>query len=241
MTLPAKHCPHNQQLSCSDCRLSKICLPLALLDDDIVKLDEIVKQGRPLQKKVHLYREGDTFRSVYAVRTGCFKTYRIVGDGEEQVTGFYFPGEILGIDGLSRDAYANSAIALETSAVCEIPFDHLEQLSSEFRSLQRHLFQLMGQEIIEDQQLITLLSKKSSEQRVASFLVSTSVRNVRRKLSATCFRLPMSRSDIGSLLGLTIETVSRVFSRFSKQGVIGVDNREIKILDLPTLKTIADV
>ena len=236
-----KTCPHNAQISCGDCRLGSICLPLAMEDDDIVKLDEIVQRGRPLQKSEHLYRENDGFTSVYAVRSGTIKTYRLTGDGQEQVTGFYFPGEILGMDGISKDQYANSAKALETAAVCEIPFNSLEQLSTQFPSMQRHFFQLMSQEITNDQQLITLLSKNTAEERVAALLISISARNARRKLSATSFRLPMSRTDIGNYLGLTIETVSRVFSRFNKQGLISVEGKEIALLDSDALKNIANV
>ena len=233
-------CPHNRDISCGNCRLGAICLPLALENDDIVKLDNIVQRGRPLQKGEYLYRERDAFSAVYAVRSGVVKAYRLTGDGQEQITGFYFPGEILGMDGISSDKYASSAKALETAAVCEIPFNRLEELSTQLPSMQRHFFQLMSQEIISDQQLITLLSKNSAEERVASLLISISARNARRNLSRTQFRLPMSRTDIGNFLGLTIETVSRVMSRFSKQGLIEVDNKEITLLDQECLKEIAN-
>ncbi len=234
-------CPHNSAISCGNCRLGSICLPLALETDDVVKLDEIVQRGRPLQKNEHLYREGDHFTSVYAVRSGAIKAYRLTGDGQEQVTGFYFPGEIIGMDGISKDQYACSAKALETSAVCEIPFNRLEELSTQVPSMQRHFFQLMSQEITSDQQLITLLSKNSAEERIASLLISISARNARRKLSRTHFRLPMSRTDIGNFLGLTVETVSRVISRFNKQGLIAVENKEVTLLDLEGLKAVANV
>lgn len=233
-------CPHNQEISCGNCRLGSICLPIALESDDIVKLDEIVQRGRPMQKGEHLYRESDVFTSVYAVRSGAIKAYRLTGDGQEQVTGFYFPGEIIGMDGISKNKYANSAKALETSAVCEIPFHRLEELSTAIPSMQRHFFQLMSQEITTDQQLITLLSKNSAEERIAALLLSISARNARRKLSRTSFRLPMSRTDIGNFLGLTVETVSRVISRFNKQGLIAVESKEINLLDLDGLKEIAD-
>lgn len=235
-----KLCPHNESISCGNCRLGAICLPLALESDDVVKLDEIVQRGRPLQKGEHLYREDDKFTSVYAVRSGAIKAYRLTGDGQEQVTGFYFPGEIIGMDGISKDKYACAAKALETSAVCEIPFHRLEELSTQLPSMQRHFFQLMSQEITSDQQLITLLSKNSAEERIASLLISISARNARRKLSSTHFRLPMSRTDIGNFLGLTVETVSRVISRFNKQGLIAVDSKEVTLLDLDGLKTMAN-
>lgn len=234
-------CPHNSQLSCNDCRLGAICLPLAMKDDDIVKLDEIVQRGRPLQKGDHLYREHDKFSSVYAVRSGTIKTYRVTNDGQEQITGFYFPGEIMGMDGIGSGKYANSAKSLETSAICEIPFEHLERLSTEIPNMQRHFFQLMSQEITADQQLITLLSKNSADERIAALLISISARMVRRKLSGTQFRLPMSRTDIGNFLGLTIETVSRVFSRFKKQDLLEVDGKEITLKNIESLRDIADM
>ena len=236
-----KLCPHHSDLNCGNCRLGPICLPLALESDDVVKLDEIVQRGRPLQKGEHLYRERDPFHSVFAVRSGTIKAYRITGDGQEQITGFYFPGEIIGMDGISKAKYACSAKALETSAVCEIPFHRLEELSTELPSMQRHFFQLMSQEITTDQQLITLLSKNSAEERIAALLLSISARNARRMLSKTHFRLPMSRTDIGNFLGLTVETVSRVISRFNKQGLINVDGKEISLLDLDALKETAGV
>ena len=237
----AKSCPHNRMISCGDCRLSSICLPLAMEPDEVVKLDDMVQRGHPLQKGDHLFREGDAFDSVFAVRSGAIKAYRLTDAGEEQVTGFYFPGEILGMDGISKGKYASSARALETSAICEIPFNRLQELSTQFPSLQRHFFKLMSHEIAIDQKVITLLSKNTAEERVAALLISISARNARRKLSGTQFRLPMSRTDIGNFLGLTIETVSRVFSRFNKQGIISVDSKEMTILQMDALKEIAAV
>lgn len=236
-----KTCPHSSAISCGNCRLGTICLPLALEADEVVKLDEIVQRGRPLQKGEHLYREKEPFTSVYAVRSGSIKAYRLTGDGQEQVTGFYFPGEIVGMDGIGKGHYACSAKALETAAVCEIPFNRLEELSIQLPSMQRHFFQLMSQEITSDQQLITLLSKNTAEERIATLLISISARNARRKLSKTQFLLPMSRTDIGNCLGLTIETVSRVISRFKKLQLIEVVNKEVTLLDLEGLKAIANV
>ena len=236
-----KHCAHDFQVNCGNCRLNAICLPLALESDDIAQLDEIIQRSKPLQKSQHLYREGDGFQSVYAVRSGTLKAYKTTDDGREQVTGFYFPGEILGMDGISNNTHASSAKALETAAICEIPFSSLEKLSSMMPNLQRHFFQLMSREITEDQQLITLLSKNSADQRVASLMLSISTRNARRKLSATQFRLPMSRVDIGNYLGLTVETVSRVFSRMQKMHTLRVDNKEIEILDIEALRSMAQL
>ena len=236
-----KPCTHEYQVNCGNCRLNSICLPLALESDDVKQLDSIIQRSKPLQKNQHLYRESDDFQSVFAVRSGTLKAYKTTDDGREQVTGFYFPGEILGMDGISNNAHASSAKALETSAVCEIPFSSLEKLSSMMPNLQRHFFQLMSREITEDQQLITLLSKNSADERVAALMISISKRNARRKLSSTQFRLPMSRVDIGNYLGLTVETVSRVFSRMQKMDILRVDNKEIEILDLEGLQHMANL
>jgi CRP/FNR family transcriptional regulator len=238
---PGVKCTHDFRVNCANCRLNTLCLPLALNADDVERLDNIIQRGKPLQKGEHLYQEGGAFTSVYAVRSGAIKAYHVTDDGREQVTGFYFPGEILGMDGISKNAHNCSARALETSAVCEIPFSSLQDLSVQMPQLQRHFFQLMSREITEDQQLITLLSKNTAEERIASLMLSISSRNARRKLSASKFRLPMSRIDIGNYLGLTVETVSRVFSRLQKLEILEVSNKEINILDLAGLQSVANV
>lgn len=235
-----KQCRHDFTISCNDCRLNTICLPLSLETEDIDQLDNIIQRNKPLHKGEHLYRVNDEFTSVYAVRSGTLKAYTITDNGQEQITGFYFPGEIVGMDGISQNLHVSSAKALETAAVCEIPFDQLGELSIKIPSLQRHFFQLMSREITEDQQLITLLSKNTAEERIASLLLSISTRNSRRKLSAISLRLPMSRTDIGNYLGLTVETVSRIFSRLQKQEVLRVDNKEITILDVAALRSMAN-
>lgn len=236
-----KRCHHNQLVNCGDCRLGPLCLPIALNTAEIDQLDDIVKRGRPLNKGEHLFRQAEAFGAVFAVRSGSFKAYSTSDDGTEQVTGFYLPGEILGMDGISSLKHCSSAVALETSTVCEIPFGRLEELSSQLPSLQRRFFQIMGNEITKDQQMLTLLGKNSAEERVASLLLSISSRNHHRNLSPTRFRLSMSRAEIGNYMGLTVETVSRVFSRLQKQEIIGVDNREVEILDMVKLKGVANV
>ncbi|MET0377355.1 MAG: fumarate/nitrate reduction transcriptional regulator Fnr [Spongiibacteraceae bacterium] len=236
----SKQCHHDYKISCSGCRLSSICLPIALQAADIAKLDAIIQRGRPLQKGDYIYREGDTFSSVYAVRSGTLKAFSVTDSGEEQITGFYLPGEVFGLDGVSKNKHASSAVALETAAICEIPFDRVSELSARLPSLQRHFFQLMSQEIAQDQKMLAMLSKNTAEQRVAALLLSISARNARRALSATAFRLPMSRTDIGNYLGLTVETVSRIFSRLQKIGYISSDNREVTLTNPEALRDIAN-
>ena len=234
-----KKCHTNPHVNCADCRLAGICLPISLEIDDIGKLDDIIQRGRPTQKNEHIYYAGDTFKSVYALRSGAIKTVKNTEDGQEQITGFYLPGEIIGMDGLAANVHTNAAITLETSAICEIPFSRLEELSAKVPSLQRRFFQLMSKEIIQDQQLITLLSKNSADERIAALLISISARNHNRGLSSKDFHLPMSRSDIGNYLGLTIETVSRVFSRFHKKGFITLDKKHVIINDMDSLKSVS--
>lgn len=219
----------SSHVTCSDCTLNPICLPIAVRDDELTELDNIIKRSRPLRKGEHMFRPGDQFESVYAVRSGAFKTYTLTEEGEEQVTGFFLPGEILGMDGLSTNAHSNAAKALESAAICEIPFARLEQLSTRIPSLQRHFFQLMSREIQSDQQLMLLLTKKPADERLASFLLNLSSRYARRGLSADRFRLPMSRNDIGNYLGLAVETVSRIFTRLQQLDVLAVEGKEIAI------------
>lgn len=231
-------CPHNPSVSCSNCRLSDLCLPIALNKSEIVQLDEIIERNRPLRKGEHLYRQRDEFRSVFAVRSGSFKSYVLGPDGQSRVTSFFMPGEIIGMDGIGNRIHGVSTMALEHSSICEIPFSQLERLSHQLPNLQSRFFAIMGNEIVKDQQIHTLLSSYTAEQRLASFLLSLSARYARCQLSPERFILHMTRSDIGEYLGLTLETVSRVFSSLQKKEVIVVKNREIDIKDMSKLKAI---
>lgn len=221
--------------------MNSLCLPLSLENKDIDKLDRIIQRGRPLRKDDYIYHVGEPFKSVFSVRSGSVKSYYVNDDGQEQVTGFYLPGEIFGMDGIGHNKYTNSSAAMETSSICDIPFSRLEELSAQIPSLQRHLFQLMSREITHDQQLITLLSKKNAQERVASLILDLSNRHSHRHLSATLLRLPMSRIDIGNYLGLTVETVSRVLSRFQKQNILNVNKKEIEIINIKQLRDLANI
>lgn len=224
---------------CDECYLNLICLPVGVSNDELHRLETIIERGRPLLRGEHVYRAEDPFTSIYAVRSGAFKTYRLTPDGDEQIMGFHLPGEIFGLGGLGADVYPNSTVALETSTLCEVPFQRMEELSREIPGLQRHMFQLLSREIGEDEQLLVLLSKRSAEERIAAVLLSLSARFRRRHLSGSRFRLPMSRGDIGNYLGLVVETVSRVFTRLQAQRVIEVSGREVEILDAAALSEIA--
>ena len=234
----SRPCPHNPAVSCSSCRLSDLCLPISLNKSEIVQLDEIIERNRPLRKGEHLYRQLDEFRSVFAVRSGSFKSYVLGPDGQSRVTSFYMPGEIIGMDGIATRRHGVSTTALEHSSICEIPFSQLEKLSHQLPNLQSRFFSIMGNEIVKDQQIHTLLSSYTAEQRLASFLLSLSSRYARCQLSPERFLLHMTRSDIGEYLGLTLETVSRVFSALQKKEIISVKNREIEIRDMQRLRAI---
>lgn len=206
---------------------------------DIEKLDAIIKRAKPLHKGDHVYHAEQEFSAIYAVRSGSIKTYSLTNNGEEQVTGFYLPGEILGIDALHTSSHEGAAKALETSSVCEIPFSQFEKLAGEVPHLQRHFFQLLSKEIKQEQELSLLLSKRTADERMASLMVGLSRRHQRRRLSPTEFRLPMARSDIANYLGLAVETVSRVLGRLQQQNIAQVSGREVHIEDYSKLCALA--
>lgn len=219
------------QAHCKDCSLSTLCLPLSLNMTDMDALDEIVKRGRPLKKGEFLFRQGDSFTSVFAVRSGALKTFSISDTGEEQITGFHLPSELVGLSGMDAESYPVSAQALETTSICEIPFERLDELAVQLPQLRRQLMRVMSREIREDQQMMLLLSKKTADERIATFLVNLSARFRARGFSANQFRLAMSRNEIGNYLGLAVETVSRVFTRFQQNQLLEAEGKEIRILD----------
>ena len=216
-----------------------ICVPQSLTPEEIDLVDSKVQRGRAVQRNKHVFEDGQQFTSLYALRSGAIKAYSADQNGEEQVIGFYLPGELFGLDAIHNDAYVCSAKALETSAVCELPFAQVTELSAKIHNLQAHMYKTLSKEINIDQQFHRLLSKKTAEERISTFLQNLSERYQRRKLSPTSFRLPMSRTDIGNYLGLAVETVSRVFTRLQQNGILKVDGKELQILDLGKLCDIA--
>lgn len=219
------------RVACKACSLKEICLPVGIDKGDLDRLDSIIDRKRPLTRGEHLFRVGDGFQSIFAVRSGSLKTYTTSEGGQEQVMGFQLPGELVGLDAISEGYHPLAAKALETTSVCEIPFDDLESLSSQIGGLQRQLLRVMSQEIRDDEQNMVILGQKSAEQRLAAFLISLSNRFRRRGFSSTQFNLSMSRSDIGNYLGLALETVSRLFTRFQNDGLLSVDRKHIELLD----------
>jgi CRP/FNR family transcriptional regulator len=212
---------------------------MGLSAEDVDRLDSIVKRTRPLHRGDHLFRGGERFRSMYVVKTGSVKTYAPSEEGGEQVLGFHLAGEIIGLDAIDKNCHVCSAKVLETSAICEIPFHRFEDLAASIPSLQHQMFRLLSKEIGHDAGMLMLLGKKNAEERLAAFLVSMSQRLSKRGLSATDFYLSMSRHEIGNYLGLAVETVSRLFTRFQDEGLLKVDRKHVQVLDLGVLETMA--
>jgi len=226
--------------ACSDCSLRDLCLPLGLSADDLRTLEGTVKSHRKLNKGEFLYRVGDSFRSLFAIRTGSTKTCEIAADGSVQITGFHLPGELLGIDAINSDKHPCDVIALETTEVCELPFGKLEALARELPGLQHQLFRLMSREVAEEEGQLLMLGRMKAEERLAAFLLSFSKRFQLLGYSPTDLRLPMSRQDLGDYLGLALETVSRLFSRFQEEKLITVQGRNVKLLNVVRLKGVTE-
>jgi len=224
------------KVSCENCNLHELCLPHGLDGEDLEKLDRIVTRTQPLHKGDVLFHTGDKFSNLYAVRTGCIKLTASSDEGDEQILGFYLPGEIIGLDGIEKGIHACTAVALDTSSLCAISFRNLSDVCRQLPALNEQMFRLMGRELSHDNQLLLTVTKKNADGRIATFLLSLSTRFSRLGYSATEFRLAMSRSEIGNYLGLTFETVSRSLNKFQKQGLISINHKYIHILDSVGLK-----
>ncbi len=227
------------QHHCASCSLHEICLPMGMNLPDMNRLDKIIGRRRRVARGSYLYRIDDPFENLYAVRFGHFKTRQFSAEGDEQVTGFEMAGELLGWDAIGTDRHQCEAIALEDSEVCDIPFHSLEGLFGEMPKLLHHFHRLMSREITGKQSVMLLLGNMQAEQKMAAFLANLSSRYAARGYSSTHFQLRMSREDMGNFLGLTIESISRLLSKFKKMGLLHVDGRELQILDLPAMRKLA--
>ncbi len=224
--------------ACANCNLRELCLPAGLSEAELDQLDALVNVRRKIKRGESLYRAGETFDSIYAIRSGFFKSRVTYEDGRDQVTGFSMGGEILGMDGIGQGSHNCDAVALEDSIVCSIPYLRLEELSREVSGLQRHFHKMMSREIVRESGVMMLLGVMRAEERIAAFLLNMSQRLEARGYSALEFHLRMTREEIGSYLGLKLETVSRAFSRFHADGLIAVDQKFVKIVDIKGLKDI---
>jgi CRP/FNR family transcriptional regulator len=221
---------------CENCGLRELCLPAGLKQSEVEQLDQIVNRKRSLKRGDYLHRAGSELQSLYAIRTGFLKTCMLHDDGREQVSGFHMMGELVGMDAIGSGKHVSDAIALEDSEICEIPFADLEHLSRGLPALQHHFHRIMSREITRDYGVMLLLGSMRAEERLAVFLLNLSKRFAVRGYSATQFNLRMTREEVGSYLGLKLETVSRAFSHFQNEGVISVQNKSIEIKSLARLR-----
>jgi CRP/FNR family transcriptional regulator len=243
MTSPATVVPikaADLKVACSNCNLRELCLPMGFTQQELGRLDELVTARRSVHRGDTLFRAGDSFDALFAVRTGFFKTRVSSEDGRDQVTGFQMAGELLGLDGISTDRHACDAVALEDSQVCVIPYGQLESLSREFSDLQRQFHRIMSREIVRDQGVMLLLGSMRAEERLAAFLLNLTQRLKVRGFSSSELVLRMTREEIGTYLGLKLETVSRCFSKFQDDGILQVKQRQIHVLDQAALENLVN-
>jgi len=235
-TLKKPYFPERAQVACSQCTLGNLCLPRSLDASGTEQFEHIVNKSRPIQPGEHIFRAGDKFQSVAAVRAGCFKSYVIDKNGEEQVLGFYLPGEIIGFDAIHEKTHKANVVALDTSSVCGLSFDSVSDMARQLPDLQEELFRVMSLQIAE---LEASAADLSAEERIARLLCSLSARFASRGYSSKEFNLSMSRRDIASHLRLATETISRVLARFQSAGIIKVNRKKVSILEADKLNELA--
>ncbi|CAM5789358.1 MAG: fumarate/nitrate reduction transcriptional regulator Fnr [Burkholderiales bacterium] len=232
--------PKAIQVACSNCNLRELCMPVDVTDQDMDKLDSLVATRRKIRRGESLFSNGDRFDALYAIRTGFFKTRVTTEDGRDQVTGFQMAGEIIGLDGIVGDRHSCDAVALEDAEVCEMPYGRIEELSREVPALQTHVHKIMSREIVREHGVMLLLGSMRAEERLAAFLLNLVQRLHARGFSRSELVLRMTREEIGSFLGLKLETVSRTFSKFAEDGLIEVKHRHVRILDIEALRTLVN-
>lgn len=232
--------PNAIKVACSNCNLRELCMPVGLSSDQMDRIDELVATRRRIKRGTALFRNGEAFSSLYAIRTGFFKTTIATEDGRDQVTGFQMAGEIIGLDGIVNDRHSCDAIALEDAEVCVMPYSTLEELSREVTALQHHVHKVMSREIVREHGVMLLLGSMRAEERLAAFLLNLVQRLHTRGFSQSELILRMTREEIGSYLGLKLETVSRTFSKFAEEAIIEVKQRHVRILDTDKLHALVN-
>jgi len=236
IVMSQREAPRKFEVTCSSCNSRELCLPGGVGLDDLQRVENIVYARRKVKRGESLFNAGSEFKALYAIRSGFFKTSLIDGDGREQVNGFFMAGELLGMDGIGAGRYNGTAIALEDSVVCVMPFALIEEMSQAVPALQRQLHAVLAREIVRDHGVMMLLGSMRAEERLATFLINLSKRFVRRGYSSSDFHLRMTREEIGSYLGLKLETVSRLFSQFQKDALLEVNQKHVRILDIAGLE-----
>ena len=228
------------KVACSNCNMRELCMPMGLSPQEMERLDDLVAVRRRVKRNASLFRNGDAFKSLFAIRVGVFKTCVAAEDGRDQVTGFQMAGEVVGLDGIVNSRHTCDAVALEDAEVCVLPFDRIEDISREVSALHHHVHRNMSREIVREHGVMLLLGSMRAEERLAAFLLNLLQRLHARGFSSSELVLRMTREEIGSYLGLKLETVSRTFSKFADDGLIEVHQRHVRILDVEALKSIVN-
>jgi len=227
----------SQKFACEYCSMRQLCVPGGLSKNELEQLDTLVSRRRTVRRGQSLFSEQDEFLCLFAIRSGFFKTSMSINKGfGEHVTGFQIPGEVLGLDGISTGEHSVQAVALDDSEVCVLMYSELERLARHSQPLQRQLHRVMSREIVREQGVMMLLGSMRAEQRVAAFLLNLAERYKNLGYSEFDFNLRMNRGELGSFLGLQLETVSRAISLLQDEQLIHVKSKQIKIIDTARLR-----
>jgi CRP/FNR family transcriptional regulator len=236
-----RHMKHETiKIACSNCNMRELCMPVDLSQEELDRIDRIIGARRKVKRGETLYHNGERFSNLYAIRTGFFKTCITSEDGRDQVTGFQMAGEVIGLDGIVHDHHTCDAIALEDAEICAMPFAQIEDLSREVNALQHHVHKIMSREIVREHGVMLLLGSMRAEERLAAFLLNLAQRLHARGFSKSELVLRMTREEIGSFLGLKLETISRTFSKFVDDGIVDVKQRHVHILNTHALQEIVN-
>ena len=226
--------------ACANCNVHELCTPVGATEDLLKRLEALVYVRKRIKAGATLFHNGSEFHALYAIKSGFIKTETLHEDGRAQITGFYMAGEILGFDGIASEAHLCTAVALEDTEVCVIPLDRIENNDHGLNELQHHFYKLMSKEIVRDHTIMMLLGSMHSEERIAAFILNLSHRSQLRGYAADHLILRMKREEIGSYLGMKVETVSRIFTHFQEQGLLEVHQKDVRILDMSGLKKLVN-
>ena len=240
VTAPQPFLVSHLKVACANCNLRELCMPVGLPPADLERIEQLIATRRRVARGEMLFRSGDRFDALYALRLGFMKSQVNTPDGREQVTGFHMAGEIVGLDGIGTDSHTCDVVALEDTEVCVIPYNRVEEVADSVPILRQHFHKVMSREIVRDHGVMLLLGSMHAEERLAAFLLNLSQRFEARGYSRTEFVLRMTRAEIGSFLGLKLETVSRALSRFATDGLLEVNQKHVRILNPAGLREVVD-
>ena len=229
---------HKQaQVACSQCSLVELCLPKGLTAEELEVFEQAISRKKPLEKSEYLYRAGEEMTSLYTVKTGGFKANIDSLDGQENIVGFFLPGELMGLDGIASGQYQCDMIALGDAHVCQLSYRDFERVSEKFPVLRQEILSVSSNNMTTAQKMLMFIGKRPVEERLAMFLISISQRFKARGLSESRFQLPMSRHDIANYLGMAPETISRQFKKLQDQDLVSIQNRNLTIKNGAALRS----